>query len=244
MVRRRTSVDGLESIREGRLAMRGSPVQADEANVKLVIFDFDGTLADSFSWLAGELNQVARRWRFRPVGDGEPEVLRHLSAPAILRHLGVPIWKSPWIARDLRARMARDIEHIRLFDGASEVLDALVAAGLRLAIASSNTEDNIARVLGPRLLEKIEALECRAALLGKHVRLKRLLRRTRIAAAEALYIGDEIRDIEAARRAGISAGAVTWGYNHADALAAERPALLFRELEEIPAVLTPRARAI
>lgn len=210
-----------------------------KARFDLIIFDFDGTLADSFSWLAGELNPAARRWGFRTIADSEIEALRHMSAPTILRHLEVPSWKAPWIANDLRRRMARDIHRIGLFDGIPAMLDGLADGGLRLAIASSNAQVNIARVLGPRLLARITALECGAALTGKHVHLKRLLRRLRVPATQALYIGDEVRDLDAARRAGIAAGAVAWGYNHAPRLAAERPALLFDRVADIPHRLLP-----
>ncbi len=200
---------------------------------ELIIFDFDGTLADSFPWFTGELNQVAKRWGFRAVADSEMDTLRYMSAGAVLRYLGVARWQLPWVAGDIRARMGRDIERIRLFAGVPEMLDALTGSGLRLAIASSNDEANIARVLGPRLLGKLVALECNAALSRKDARLKRLLRRSRTAAPKTVYVGDEVRDIDAARRAGIASGAVTWGYNHPAALAAEHPDLLFHRVADV-----------
>ena len=72
-----------------------------------VIFDFDGTLADSFPWFASVLNDVARRWGFRTIAEGEDAVLRHMHASEIFRHLQVPNWKVPMIAADLRRRMSR-----------------------------------------------------------------------------------------------------------------------------------------
>lgn len=200
---------------------------------RLVIFDFDGTLADSFPWFAAELNQVARRWRFRPVADGEHERLRHMSASAIMDHLRVPAWKRPLIAVDIRRRMSRDIARIGLFAGVDSMLRALAAAGVRLAIVSSNAERNVDSVLGAGLRALFDDADCAAALSGKHARLRRLQRRAGVAASEAVYIGDEIRDIVAARRAGITAGAVTWGYNRAAALRRHRPDLVFDQVAEI-----------
>ena len=56
----------------------------------LVVFDFDGTLADSFPWFCSVLNGVADRYRFRRVEDGEIDTLRGMGASAIVRHLGIP----------------------------------------------------------------------------------------------------------------------------------------------------------
>jgi len=198
-----------------------------------VVFDFDGTLADSFPWFAAELNAVARDWGFHQIAPQDAARLRHLSADAIFRELCVPRWKLRWIALDLRRRMARDIHRIALFDGIAPLLGQLADSDLRVAIMSSNAIENIRTVLGPSLCAGIEALECGAALNGKQQRLKRLSRRLRLPASTLLYIGDEVRDIEAAHRAGAKAGAVTWGYNCESALCAKAPERLFRQVSEI-----------
>jgi len=208
---------------------------------RLVIFDFDGTLADSFTWLVATLNEIAPRWRFRRAEPDEQPMLRQLHAGAILRHLGVPGWKVPLIAGDVRRRMTRDIDHIRLFDGVAPMLERLDGHGLRLAIASSNATVNVERVLGSRLCRVVADRECGAALFGKAARLRRLLRRGGLSPGQAIYIGDEIRDIEAARHVGLAAGAVGWGYNDLDALRRHRPDLVFRRVTDIGDRLTGHA---
>ena len=202
-----------------------------------MIFDFDGTLADSFPWFVSVLDDVARRWRFKTVAPGEHEALRHLSATEIFRHLEVPSWKVPMIAGDMRRRMSRDIARIGLFDGVGRELVRLDGAGVRLGIVSSNAAVNIKRVLGPRLWDLIQHRECGAGVSAKHGRLTRLLRRAGVAPEHAIYIGDEVRDIDAARRAGMAAGVVTWGYNDASVLRRHGPDLLFRRVEEMSACL-------
>lgn len=205
----------------------------DWVQPQLIVFDFDGTLADSFPWFAAELNAVARDWGFRQVTDEEAARLRRLSADAIFRQLQVPRWKIPWIARDLRRRMTRDIARIALFEGIAPLLSRLAASDRRVAIISSNARENIRAVLGPELCAGIDAFECGAALNGKAQRLKRLSRRTGVPTAAMIYIGDEVRDIEAARRAGAAAGAVAWGYNCESVLCARAPDRLFQAVTEL-----------
>jgi phosphoglycolate phosphatase len=200
---------------------------------QLIIFDFDGTLADSFPWFRSELGDLARRWGFRDAGADEDEALRRMSASAVFRHLGVPGWKLPLIAADLRRRMSARLDEIRLFDGVAPMLERLAAGDARLAIASSNAAANVDQLLGARLRGLIHDSECGAPLSGKHSRLKRLLRRARVDPRLAIYVGDEVRDIEAARRAGIAAGAVTWGYNRAAVLRHYRPDLIFDEIGQL-----------
>lgn len=204
---------------------------------ELVIFDFDGTLADSFPWFVGVINDVARRWRFRTIAAGEDALLRRMRACDIFRYLQVPNWKVPMIAADMRRRMSRAIDRIALFDGVERELMRLHRGGLCLGIASSNAEANIRQVLGPTLWDLIQYSECGVGISAKHHRLKRLLRRARIAPERAVYIGDEVRDIDAACRAGIAVGAVTWGYNDASLLRACDPDLLFAQVHEISARL-------
>jgi phosphoglycolate phosphatase len=179
------------------------------------------------------LNEVARRWRFRTVAPDDEATLRQLDAGAALRRLGVPGWKLPLIAADLRRRQRRDIDAIRPFDGVPAMLEALAGAGLALAIVSSNAGANVEHVLGPRLCSLIPVRDCGSALGGKHRRLRRLLQRTGVPPERSLYIGDEVRDMVAAHRVGMAAGAVAWGYNGIEVLRRSAPALEFLRVEDI-----------
>ena len=170
---------------------------------------------------------MAKRYRFRQVAAHEVETLRGLDARGVIRALGIPAWKVPLIARHMHALAARDIARMRLFPGIDAVLAALDEAGLGLAIVSSNTEDNVRRVLGPANAARFAHFSCGASIFGKARRLRSLFRSAGIAPGDALAIGDEIRDAEAAREAGCRFAAVGWGYTRADALAAFRPETVF-----------------
>src|SRR5262245_37023357 len=103
----------------------------------LAIFDFDGTLADNAAWFRANINKVARRYGFRQVTDAELERLRGLRSAAIIRYLGVPAWKMPFIASHMRKLVARDAHQIALFDGVDTLLSSLTERGVTVAIATS-----------------------------------------------------------------------------------------------------------
>jgi len=199
----------------------------------LVIFDFDGTLADTLPWFAEVFNGVADRYRFRRIAPDELDTLRGVENRALMRHLGISGWKVPFIAAHMRKLAARDAHRLRLFDGAAPLLRRLHDTGVTVAIVSSNTEANVRRVLGADTAGLVAHYACGASIFGKHRRFRAVLARAHVPAARAIAIGDEIRDIHAARRAGIACGAVTWGFALPEALKAHGPDAVFERFEEI-----------
>ena len=193
---------------------------------RLIILDFDGTLADSLPWFLDVLLDAAPRFGFRRPDPAEYEALRGQDNRAIMRALGVPMWKLPAIARHLR-QSALGAPPPPLFPGIAEALTRLAEAGFVLGIASSNVEAHIRRALGPALAGLIAHYACEASLFGKAARFRGILRDSGIPASHALSVGDELRDIAAAREVGAAAGAVTWGYATAEALRRARPDATF-----------------
>lgn len=200
---------------------------------RLVIFDFDGTLADSGDWFVSIVDTLAARFKFRSVGPEEVEMLRGRTSSEVIRYLGIPRWKLPAIGRYVHALLAQQTDRIALFDGIGEVLRQLTAQGVRIALVTSNAEHNARAILGPANAALIERFECGASLFGKARRYRRVLRKTGMAAAEVISIGDETRDVAAARKVGIPAGAVLWGYANRDALTQAQPDFLFERPEQV-----------
>jgi phosphoglycolate phosphatase len=203
---------------------------------RLALFDFDGTLADSRDWFLGVFDQVADRFGYRRLGPGDRERLRGLDTKAILSDLGVPLWKLPMIARHLRDLATRDIDQIRLFPGAAEMLASVQAGGVRIAVVSSNAEENVRRVLGPAAAQ-VAHFACGAHLFGKASKVRGALRAMRAEADSAILVGDEARDLEAARGVGIACGLVGWGYADPAFLRTLSPDLFFERMEEIAPAL-------
>jgi phosphoglycolate phosphatase len=205
---------------------------------KLAIFDLDGTLADSFPWFSRVLNGVADEFGFRRVREDEVDALRRLGPRELLKHLDVPLWKVPRIATHMRRLKAQHLADIPLFPGAPAMLRVLSDKDVRLAMVSSDHEVNVRTQLGPELAALVAQFACGASLFGKAAKFRRVVKRSGLAPADIIAIGDETRDIEAARAAGIACGAVAWGYADPAALRAQKPDHMFTAIEEIPAQIT------
>ena len=207
----------------------------------LTIFDFDGTLADSVPWFATVVNQVADRYGFRRVEERHHDTLRSYGPRRVLEALGVPLWKIPRIAYHLRTLMARDIDQISLFEGVDMLLQTLSRAGVLVAVVSSNSLENVSQTLGPENVALVHTFSCGVSLFGKASKLRGVLARCGVPRSQAIYIGDEVRDIEAARAAHVASGAVAWGYNTVEALKACGPTEIFTSVHDIVERIVPGA---
>jgi phosphoglycolate phosphatase len=200
---------------------------------RLAIFDSDGTLADTLPWMRSIFNELAEAHGFRRVEAHEYEQFRELHGAALFRELGLPLWKVPRVVSDMRRRMTEHTGKFALFPGISEVLRRLAQGGIQLAIVSSNSRENVERVLGVDNARLVAHFVCGVSMFGKAAKLRQALRQCSAPPPQAIYIGDEIRDAEAAAKAGIAFGAVTWGQHREEILRAQNPAQVFTTVREI-----------
>nr|WP_269141394.1 HAD-IA family hydrolase [Sphingomonas sp. IC-56] len=201
--------------------------------LRLVIFDFDGTLSDSGHFFMSVADQLAERFNFRRVCPAEAELLRHKSSREVIAYLGIPRWKMPLIARHLRNLVLRDAHRIELFPGTPDLLEKLDETGVKIALVTSNSERNARLILGDQHIARIDLFACGSSLFGKARKFRHVLKKLGIAPDQALAVGDETRDIDAAHEVGARAGAVLWGYASEAVLSAHRPDVLFAEPEDI-----------
>jgi phosphoglycolate phosphatase len=199
---------------------------------KLVLFDFDGTLADSSEWFLQRINELADEFKFRRIEEADYEQMRQYTTEQIIEHMAMPRWRLPLLMRRMRQAAAEDDGSIELFPGALRMLREVRAAGICVGIVSSNDEANIRRVFRAHA-DEIEHYECGASLFGKASKLKRVIRKSGFNARETIYIGDELRDALAARKVKIAFGAVAWGYTSIEALRREKPEREFKEMRDI-----------
>jgi len=158
--------------------------------------------------------------------------VRRMSARQAIRHVGLPAWKLPFVSRHMRALATRDVDSVRLFSGIEPMLIELDRAGVILALVSSNSEANVRHALGVLSL-RFRHFACGAGLFRKAKRLRRVMRICGVTPEATLAIGDELRDLDAAREVGCAFGAVSWGYTLPDVFAARGADHVLRSPAEI-----------
>lgn len=205
---------------------------------KLVLFDFDGTLADSFPWFVELTNQLAGKHGFKRILPGEIDRLRMLDSRALMAHLGIPLWKLPAITSEMRHLVAARAQEIPLFDGIAELLAELARRGIGIGVVTSNAEANVRTILGARNVAHIRHFECGASMFGKKAKFRKVVKASGVAPGDVLCVGDEIRDADAAREAGLDFAAVGWGYTAPEVLARHSCAPPFRSAGELAVWLT------
>jgi phosphoglycolate phosphatase len=202
----------------------------------LAIFDFDGTLADSFPFFLQAQHALAEKHGFAKVQAHEVEALRNKPVTDLIRDSGLPLWKLPRVAADFR-RMMGDADGIAAFAGTGAMLAALQDAGVKLAVLTSNAPENVRRVLGDDEYARFANVDGGMSMLGKAARLRAMCRRLGATPAQSIYIGDQDSDGDAAHEAGLAFGAVAWGYGALAALRRCVPAHEFATPAEIVAAV-------
>lgn len=199
--------------------------------MKTLIFDFDGTLADSFELvidIGHELTGIP------PIDEEEMLRLRKMSIPKIIRYLKISWTHIPRFILKGRQMMQERIHEVHPFEGIPGIVQALHEAGYHLLVISSNSEENVRAFLRANHLEGyFDGVYGNASLLNKAASLRRVLRRNSINPMDCFYIGDEVRDIVAATKAGIEPVAVGWGYQDAKALKDHHPYALLDTPNEL-----------
>jgi phosphoglycolate phosphatase len=198
--------------------------------MKYVVFDFDGTIADTFEVMREEGNKILGRYNITI----DAEEARKVGLRKIIFKSKFPIIEIPKCLIELRQNIrARVISNVKTFPGMPEVLKDL-SLKYTLGVVSSNAQENINGFLEKNdLIKYFEIIYSDSSLFGKQRILKRLCSKFDLSSAEVLYIGDEDRDIQAAKRLGIKIIAVSWGYNSLERLREEFPDGLVEKVSKL-----------
>ena len=179
---------------------------------RFVIFDFDGVVADSYPFFLEIFSELAKLHNFKNIPEEMIPECRKKSAREMMKIVGLPSWKLPFVAKDFIKYMQRDVNKINPFLGIEDVFETLNRSGIVLSIVSSNSMPNIKKIIGDKGFGKLNSVECGVSIFGKAARLKKAMKSSGFKPSESIYIGDQLEDLHAARKAGCAFGVVAWGY--------------------------------
>lgn len=199
----------------------------------IFIFDFDGTIADTYHYLVQLSNKLANEFGYATIPPDEVLMLKDKTIREVIKHLNVPFLKIPAIISRAKKEFQKDVEQLQPFQGLKEILEQMKTMGARIGILSSNAANNIQLFLQQHDLNSFDFVCSTTNIWGKHISIKKFLQQNNLEKDQVIYIGDEIRDIMAAKKLGIRVAAVTWGYNSPKVLKETNPDFLCATPEEL-----------
>ena len=190
----------------------------------VILFDFDGTIADSMDAAMSVANRLSTELGTPVITSEDIERWRQMPLMDVLREANISLWRLPKLLRRVRQELRQEMVRVDPIAGIPEALQELHQAGFQMGILTSNAADNVEAFLHDRHLTEYFAIPCtEVSIFGKRRLLKRYLHRQGLVPADVTYVGDEARDIYAARANGIRAIAVTWGFSSRQPLVDAEP---------------------
>ncbi len=209
--------------------------------IKTIIFDFDGTIADTLSFTWRRIINYLKKEKITDKHDTAIiEEIRTKSYSELISHFKISWLRLPLILLEIR-KAQKDLypvmDKIKIYEGMTEILNNMKKRGYKLGILSSNNKENIDKFLKLNNLKVFDFVKCGRNLFGKDKAIRKIIKDYHLKKDEILYVADEVRDIEACSKAGIKIISVTWGFNIRELLAKYKPDWIIDKPEEIQEIV-------
>ncbi len=203
--------------------------------IKLVIFDFDGVIADTLELATRTVNRMLSEERREERISAND--IREKGFKKLVKEYKVPIYKVPYYLKKSHEMVGQGLGAVRAFPGIMKTLKEL-KKGHKLAVVTSNSEENVRKFIKKNGMEGIfEFIIAGASLFGKPSKMKKAVKTAGVSKEEAICVGDEVRDVDAAKKAGLKIIAVIWGYNSERLMSEKKPDYLARKPGELPSLI-------
>jgi len=196
----------------------------------VLIFDFDGTIADTLTFVRTIFN-------FPEMKDVDWEGLKNRESREVFRNLGISMTELPFVLKKVRGIIHKEIGRIKPIRGMPETLFKIKESSPQLGILTSAPKETVEKFLQINNLNLFDFIYSEGNIFNKARKLSNLLKERNFNPQHVFYVGDETRDVEAARKAGVKTIAVTWGFNGEKILKKQKPDYLARKPEELIALL-------
>lgn len=201
--------------------------------MKTVIFDFDGTIADTWKVVIKILKEKEEEWGLSPITEETLADFRGKPFFELIKKYNIVLLKLPFIVSKIQKELKSRMVQVSLFKGIKEVIMSLKKRGYRLGILTTNSKENVRFFFKHHGLDIFDFVQSERSILGKDKALRNILEKNNLHPTEVLYIGDEIRDINACRENNVKIISVTWGFNTREILKQNKPDFLVHTPPEI-----------
>ena len=200
---------------------------------KTIIFDFDGTIADSMEAVRQIYNRIAVEKGFKLITEKNMEILRDKNPREILKALGLSIFQVARFGPRVRNELRNQVKDLKIFPGVKGLVLKIKDLDYRLGIITSNSEENVREFLKRNNIDIFDFIYAGNSIFGKTKTLKLLMKQQTVTPQQLIFIADEVRDIESARKAGVKIVCISWGYNTPLAFEHNHPDALVNNTNEL-----------
>ena len=177
-----------------------------------LIFDFDGTIANTFDVMIDLFNTIVSKYDIKPITKELLDSYLELPLKKRIKAHGVKYRQVPFLVKDALSLLEPFLKQATPFEGMKEMLFTL-SKKYTLYIASSNKKELIETFLKTHDINVFKKVYAKPTLFGKDKLLLSLLKKENLNIKNVLYIGDELRDIEACEKIHMDILPVSYGYD-------------------------------
>lgn len=209
-------------------------MSASLKNISTIIFDFDGTIADTLELAVSVSNTISDKYGYKKIGNRqELDFYRNLSTQKAIKAIGVSYFKIPVVANAFRKELAKNIHLLNPIDGITNVIKEL-SQSYQLGILTSNSQSNIETFLQRHdLIDCFKCFYSDIGLFKKNKLIKSIQKKDNLSSDQLLLVGDETRDVEAAHTCGLPIISVAWGFHTRAVLEKFHPDLIIEQPSEL-----------
>lgn len=200
---------------------------------QVIIFDFDGTLADVLPAFKEIYQELAPKYGLKIIDDDDYLKLRQQPIWKIMWKIGLKPWRLEGLLKDGRRLFANKKAEVNLFDGIADLIKKLDHDGHKLYILSSNRERTIRLILERYDLNEEVVIMKRPSFFGKSSSIKKLIKHHNYKRSDVWMIGDEVRDLKGGKGAKVNTISVSWGLQGREILSRNNPDYLADKVKEI-----------
>jgi phosphoglycolate phosphatase len=205
---------------------------------KVIIFDFDGTLADTYDAIVEIANRLSEEFGYQPVDRAKLSYFKQLSSTEIIKESQISVFKIPFLLKRVKQELGQEIDKLKPISGIDDCLFELKERGYSLGIITSNIKENVLAFLENNHWQTLfDYIYSGSTLFGKHKIINEFIKQYNLTPEQVIYVGDETRDIKAAKKSKIKAIAVAWGFNSTSALAEYQPDAIVEHPHELIQVI-------
>lgn len=183
------------------------------------------------------VNILAKEFGFKKIKAEEVEKLKEKKAQEVIKLLKIPLMKLPFILIRARSLLSKEIEKLKPFEGIKEVINYLFKNNFEFGILTSNSKENVSNFLKKNEIDIFNFIFSEKSIFGKGKALLGLMKQRKLKPENIIFVGDETRDIEAAKKVKIKTIAVSWGINKEELLKKHNPDYLARTPKDLIGIL-------